>query len=160
MSLRGIKLKTINLINGLLAMAIVLCICSLFVLHIRLTMPFLFSSIFLSLSELLWAFAIINLSFWSLYKLINKQLFSDKITIFQIASIFFATLSICSIQWWGRLIIHGKRYAETSKLNMLSSPIFFKGITILITIIFFGSIFLFLFNVMMGLVWKYKRFNL
>ena len=140
-------------------MAIALCIFSLFGLHVRLFVPILFSSVFLSLSELLWAFAIINLSLWGLYKLINKEFFSEKIAKFQIVSTFIATLSFCSIEWWGRLIIHGRRYFETSKFNMLSSPILYRAIITLITIAFFGSIFLFLFNVTVGLVRKWKKFK-
>jgi hypothetical protein len=111
----------------------------------------------LSLSELLWAFAVGNFSLWVLYKLINQQLFSDKITRFQILATLIATISFCSIGWWEQLFIHRRRYIETSKINMLNSPFLFKGITGLMTIIFFVSLFLFLFNVAIGLLRKFKR---
>jgi|SRR5579859_735865 len=149
-------MKSVYLINALFVMAIALCASSLFVLHVRLSMPMLFSPFFLSLSELLWAFAIINISLWALYKLINRQLFSDKIARLQIIMTFIATLSFCSIEWWGRFFIHGRRYVEISKISMLNSPILFKATTSTITIIFFGGLFLFLLNVAIGF---YKKFR-
>ena len=147
-------MKLIYLINALLGMAIGLCICSLFVLHVTLSMPILFSSIFLSLPVLLWAFAIINLSLWMLYKLVNRQFLSDEITRLQIVATFVATFSFCSIEWWGRFFIHGSRYVEISKNSMVNSLVIFKGITTAITIIFLGSLFLLLLNVAIGF---YKR---
>ena len=147
-------MKSIYLINALLVLAIALCISSLFVLHVTLSMPILFSSVFLSLPVLLWAFAIINLCLWVLYKLINQKFLSAGITRLQIVTTFVATLSFCTIEWWGRLIIHGRRYVEMSKVSMLNSPLLFKGITGTITIIFWGSLFLLLLNVAIGF---YKR---
>lgn len=147
-------MKSIYLINALFGMAIALCICSLFVLHVTLSMPILFSSIFLSLSELLWAFAIINFSLWVLYKVVNRQFLSDRITRLQIVATFVATLSFCSIEWWGRFIIHGSRYVEISKNSMANCLLLFKGITTAITLIFLGSLFLLLLNVAIGF---YKR---
>ena len=138
-------------------MAIALCVCSLFVLHVTLSMPILFSSIFLSLPVLLWAFAIINLSLWMLYKLVNRQFLSDEITRLQIVATFVATFSFCSIEWWGRFFIHGSRYVEISKNSMVNSLVIFKGITTAITIIFLGSLFLFILNVAIGF---YKRIGI
>jgi hypothetical protein len=151
MSLKRINyMKPGYLINALFVLAIALCISSLFVLNVTLSMPILFSSFFLSLSELLWAFAIINLCIWVLYKLINQKFLSHKITRLQIVTTFVSTLSFCSIEWWGRFIIHGRRYVEISKTSMGNSPILFKAIIGAITIIFFASLFLFLFNAAIG----------
>ena len=147
-------MKSTRQINTLFAMAIALCISSLFVLHVRLSMPIFFSSLFLSLPELLWAFAIINLSLWGLYKLIYKRVFSEKITKLQIVTFLIATLSFCSIEWWGRFIIHGRRYVEVSQTSMGNRAILFKGLTTLMTIIFLASLVLFLLNVAIGF---YKR---
>jgi hypothetical protein len=157
MSLKGINnMKLGYLINALFVLAIALCIASFFVLHVTLSMPILFSSFFLSLSELLWVFAIINLCIWVLYKLINQKFLSDKITRLQIVTTFVATLSFCSIEWWGRLIIHGGRYVEISKTSMVNSPILFKAIIGAMTIIFFACLFLFLFNASIGFYRKLR----
>src|SRR5579859_350472 len=122
------NMKSNYLINALLALAIALCIASLFVLHVTLTMPILlFSSFFLSLPVLLWAFAIINICLWILYRLINKKFLSDKITRIQIVTTLVATLSFCTVEWWGRFIIHSRRYIEISKIGMPNNPALFKG---------------------------------
>jgi len=149
-------MKSIYLINALFGVAIALCICSLLVLHVTLYIPILFSSILLSPPELLWVFAIVNFSLWVVYKLVNRQLLSDKITRLQIVTTFVATLSFCSIEWWGRFFIGGRRYVEISKSSMVSNLVLFREITTTITIIFLASLFLLLLNVAIGFYKKIR----
>lgn len=158
MNFKGIEIKRINLISVPLVMALILGICSLFSLRIGLYIPTIFSSHLMSLFELLWAFAILNLSLWILYKLIDEQFLSRKISNLQIVIFLIATVSFCTIEGWGRLFIHTRRYILISKLGMLTNSILLKGLIIVITILFFVSVFLFLFNVMIGFIRRHVHF--
>jgi hypothetical protein len=149
MNLRNHFFKDIH--SPLILAAGVLLLFSFLSLGENSPVPFPVMDLEFSAPIICWTFAFLLLLLWLFYRKGPSMLFSQMLTGLQVWTTIVPAVLYCSVNWWGSIFPHPRRYVDVSAFKWPNSFQLLDQILEAILVILLISILLFVLNMAFGL---------